>query len=550
MSLQPQAIYLVPEDTARVAHACFPHGNVYMQMYDQLGTIFHDQDFATLFPIQGQPAESPVRLALATILQFAEGLSDRQAADAVRSRIDWKYLLCLNLTDPGFNHTVLSEFRSRLLMGGAEQLLLDLLLSQFRALDLLKARGRQRTDSTHILAAVRSLNRLELVGETMRHALESLAVAAPAWLRSHSHPEWVERYHTRILDDRLPTSQAQRQARAETIGSDGRVLLTAIYATDAPSWLREIPAVQTLRHVWLQNYTWKEGALAWRANDDVPPPPYFISSPHDLDAHYAKKRSTSWIGYKLHITETCDDDAPPLITHVETMSGPTDDGAALVPTHAALQAKDLLPSLQVVDTGYMDAKRLVISEQQYGVALLGPPRRDERWQARSGHGFAAEHFKIDWERRIATCPAGKTSMDWRPTIDRRHNHVIKIRFARTDCGPCPSRARCTTSVTHRRTVTVRPQAQYEALQAARQREGTREYSQHYNHRAGIEGTLSYGVRAMGLRRSRYIGGARTHVQHILTAAAINFMRVGRWLAGEARAQTRRSAFACLHQTRT
>jgi transposase len=148
MSLQPQAIYLVPEDTARVAHACFPHGNVYMQMYDQLGTIFHDQDFATLFPIQGQPAESPVRLALATILQFAEGLSDRQAADAVRSRIDWKYLLCLNLTDPGFNHTVLSEFRSRLLMGGAEQLLLDLLLSQFRALDLLKARGQQRTDST------------------------------------------------------------------------------------------------------------------------------------------------------------------------------------------------------------------------------------------------------------------------------------------------------------------------------------------------------------------------------------------------------------------
>src|SRR5215510_9137947 len=134
-----------------------------MQVADRLGTIDQDAQFAALFPRRGQPAEAPARLALVTVLQFAEGFSDRQAADAVRGRIDWKYILGLELTDPGFDHTVLSEFRTRLLTGGAERLLLDTLLTRLRAQGLLKPRGRQRTDSTHILAAIRVLNRLERV---------------------------------------------------------------------------------------------------------------------------------------------------------------------------------------------------------------------------------------------------------------------------------------------------------------------------------------------------------------------------------------------------
>src|ERR687893_268057 len=160
MSLRPQVIHVVPEETARVARAAFPKGTIDTRMYDALGSIFAEQQFADLFPKRGQAAEAPVRLALATIMQFAEGLSDRQAADAVRGRIDWKYLLCLELTDPGFDHTVLSEFRSRLLDGSAELLLFDTLLTQFRALGLLKPRGKQRTDSTHVLATIRALNRL------------------------------------------------------------------------------------------------------------------------------------------------------------------------------------------------------------------------------------------------------------------------------------------------------------------------------------------------------------------------------------------------------
>src|SRR5215203_6164369 len=179
MSLQPHLLPSVPAATVRVANAAFPKGNRYMTMRDKLGVFYTDQDFASLYPTQGQPAETPWRLALVLVFQFMEGLSDRQAADAVRSRIDWKYALSLELNDPGFDASVLSEFRSRLIEGGQEMFLLDAMLRHFQQLDLLKARGRQRTDSTHVLAAVRALNRLELVREAMRHALDVLAEVAP-----------------------------------------------------------------------------------------------------------------------------------------------------------------------------------------------------------------------------------------------------------------------------------------------------------------------------------------------------------------------------------
>ncbi len=204
MSLQVQSRYEVPRETARIAQAVFPKGNVYMELYDTFGNLYEDEDFASLYPNDGQSAISPVQLSLVLILQFAEGLSDRQAAEAVRSRIDWKYLLCLELTDPGFHYSVLSEFRAQLLEGDAEQLLFEKLLTHFKGKGLLKKRGQQRTDSTHILGAIRTLNRVELVGETMRQALNILAVAVPEWMLAHSQPEWVEQYGARASDYHLP----------------------------------------------------------------------------------------------------------------------------------------------------------------------------------------------------------------------------------------------------------------------------------------------------------------------------------------------------------
>src|ERR1041385_7647785 len=184
MSLKPMAIPPVPPETARVARAAFPKGNLYLKLRERIGTIIHDEDFVALFAKDGAPGLPPWRLALVTLLQFHEQLSDRQAADAVRARIDWKYVLSLELTDAGFDFSVLSEFRARLLKGKAEERFLEKLLACCRTLGFVKARGQQRTDSTHVIAAVRYLNRLELVGETLRAALNDLAERAPDWLRT------------------------------------------------------------------------------------------------------------------------------------------------------------------------------------------------------------------------------------------------------------------------------------------------------------------------------------------------------------------------------
>jgi transposase len=539
----------VPEETARVAHAIFPKGNVYLRLADTFGSLFQDTDFAELFPVDGQPALSPVRLMLVLILQFAEGLSDRQAAEAVRTRIDWKYLLCLEITDSGFDYSVLSEFRARLIEHAWEQKLFDQLLSHVRAQGLLKGQKQQRTDSTHVLGAIRDLTRLELVGETLRYALDSLAVVAPDWTRAHCPVDWLERYGARLQEYRLPKGHAKRDAYAEVIGADGLTLWQALFDPATPSWLREIPAVQTLQRVWLQNYTWREnGVLRWRLADELPPALLAIRSPFDPEARFAHKRATDWVGYRVHLTETCEPEAPRIITHIETSAAPSHDGNFTTPIHAALQARGLLPTDHLVDTAYLDAALLVSSREQYGVNLVGPTRQDTTWQARQGgNAFIAKDFQIDWERQSATCPAGQRSQFWLPAIDSHGQPVIQIKFAKRDCRGCSLQTQCTRATPPRRALTVPRFAQYQALQAARERETTQAYAELYARRSGVEGTLSLGVRMFDLRRARYLGKTKLHLQHLLIAMAINLTRIARWL-DEPLTQARPSAFKRLFST--
>lgn len=273
MSLKPQAISPVPAETARIARAAYPKGNVYMQMRDGLGSIYTDEDFADLFPKDGQPAEAPWRLALVTVMQFVENLSDQQAADAVRGRLDWKYLLGLELTDSGFDASVLCEFRARLLDDHAEQVLFETMVDELKRRGLLKAGGRQRTDATHILAAVRAVNRVVCVGETLRATLNILAEVAPEWLRSFAPDEWYERYAHRVEEYRLPKGKEKRTALIETIGTDGSALLNMIFTAPELDWLRYIPAVETLRRVWVQQFEWIDGKLHFRSDENIPPPP-------------------------------------------------------------------------------------------------------------------------------------------------------------------------------------------------------------------------------------------------------------------------------------
>src|SRR5215212_7951299 len=240
--MRPKPIAPVPEDTARIARAAFPKGTTYIRMRDVLGAIYDDEDFAELFEARGRPAIAPWRLALVTVMQFSEGLSDRQAAEAVRARIDWKYALGLQLSDPGFNFSVLSEFRTRLVEGGKERLLLEELLEGCKERGYLKVRGRARTDSTHVLGALRILSKWERTAETMRAALNALAAADPEWLTEHADPEWFERYGRRVEDQRLPKGKEARTQYLNTVGADGMRLLAYLDAPYAPQSLKELLA--------------------------------------------------------------------------------------------------------------------------------------------------------------------------------------------------------------------------------------------------------------------------------------------------------------------
>lgn len=548
MSLHPQDFRRVPEDTVRVARAAFPNGHPYLTLRDELGVIYEDERFAPLFASsRGRPAESPGQLALVSALQFAEDLSDRQAADAVRGRIDWKYLLGLELTDPGFDYSVLSEFRGRVLAGGMECQLLDILLERLKERGLIRERGQQRSDSTHVLAAIRELNRLECVGETLRCALNSLAVVVPDWLREFVPPEWFERYAQRFDQWRLPDDLAERDALGEQIGRDGHHLLQTVYGPNVPVWLREVPAVEILRRVWMQQYYIEGETVRWRKpkTEGLPPPGHLIVSPYDVDVRMATRKGKEWTGYIVHLTESCEDGSPLLITNVETCASTTPDGALTETIHRHLDEKDLLPGEHLVDQGYVDAQGLVNSQIEHGVDLIGPVPSNTSWQARAGHGFDQTHFLIDWDAQQATCPQGQTSTYWRETQERHGNPIIYVQFAQQDCQACPQRVLCTRARQKPRRLKLRPQDQYVALQEARQRQETEEFKEKYKRRAGVEGAISQGVRGFGLRRSRYTGLPKTHLQHVLTAIAMNLVRLADWFAEMPRAQTRCSRFAAL-----
>lgn len=545
MSCDHPQWYVIPEATAQAARRAFPKGNRYMTLVEVLGPIFTNSDFADLYGHRGRPAAAPARLALVLVFQQIERLSDVAAAEAVRARIDWKYALALPLDDPGFDESILVEFRRRLLTAGAEERLLTLLLETLVDRGLLQARGRQRSDSTHVLALLRTLTRLTLVAETMRHALNALADAAPGWLAAHGDPAWAERYAARVEEYRLPQDPAARRLLETTVGQDGYALLQAVYDPSAPPALRRCPALGILRQVWVQQY-YGPHDVRWRTGEDLPPHARLIASPYEVEARFATKRQTAWTGYKVHLTETCDEERPHLITNVETTPATTNDVGVTDTIHAHLAARHLLPREHLLDTGYVAADVLVTSRRR-AVDVVGPALGDNSWQARQPDGLDVSCFAIDWEARHVTCPGGKRSVRWTPGHDKQGagQDLVAVQFDPDDCRGCPLRPRCTQAKTGPRTLRLRPREQHEALQTARRRQLTEAFKQLYAVRAGIEGALSQGVRAFGLRAARYRGQAKTYLQHLLVAVAMNIVRVAAWAEGIPRAQTRQSSFARL-----
>jgi transposase len=536
-----------------------------VQVRDRLGEWLGDEDFTAAFGVRGRPGWSPSRLALVTVLQRAEKLTDRLAAEAVRTRVDWQYLLGLPLDDPGFDDSVLAEFRGKVAEAGLEQVVLDALLAKLAADGLIRAGGKQRTDSTHVVAAVAALSRLELAGESVRAAVEALAAAAPAWLEQRiCVADWARRYGTPMTSWRPPASQAKQDEVAIAYARDGYALLEAVYGTTAPAWLRELPAVDVLRRVLLQNYarTITEGGrevIKRREKepegDGLPPGHARIASPYDTDARWGVKRDTFWLGYKLHVTETCDDqprcgcpaagDAgtgrrghdrdcaapafPNLITHVATAGATVTDNQMTSAIHEDLAEKNLAPGRSYLDSGYLSAELVVSALRTHGTALIGPLLADTSAQARAGAGYARADFAVDYDTRTVTCPQGKTSASWTPCTQRGQAAAVAT-FSVADCAPCPARSLCTTSGRKRRQLTVLPRDLAQAQAAARAAADTIPFQADYARRAGVEGTMHQAA-SHGARRARYRGLPKTRLDHVYMACALNLLRLHAYWTG-------------------
>jgi transposase len=555
---------------AALIEAKFPAGKqppLAVTVRRRLGEWLADEDFAAAFGVRGRPGWSPSRLALVTVLQMAENLTDRGAAEAVGRDLAWQYALGLGAGEEGFDHTVLSEFRARVTGHGLESVVLDRLLERLAAAGLVAAGGKQRTDSTHVVAAVAALNRLELAGESVRALLEALAAAHPGWLAQRiCLPDFERRYGTPMTSWRPPLSAARRKELATGYARDGYALLEAVYDPAAPPWLREIPAAGTLRLVLLQNYarsTDSRGREVIRRReagpdgDGLPPGHLRIASPYDLDARWGAKREEFWLGYKLHLTETCDDPpactcqaapaAPPgpgqgghraerhekgcgqlcrpnLITHVATTDATVGDAVMTMPAGQALAARNLAPGRHYLDSGYLSAELVVAAARAHGITLVGPLLGDTSAQARAGHGYARADFAIDYSAQAVTCPQGRTSSSWTPCTQGGKNLIV-AKFSAADCTPCPALTWCTTSTRHRRQLTLPPREVHEAQAIARAAESGTSWQADYARRAGIEGTIRQVTATCGSRRARYRGLARTRLEHTYTAAALNLLRL-------------------------
>jgi transposase len=518
----------MPEDLARIGAALLPADSPYRWIGDQLYALYDNAAFADLYHAEGKPAIHPVDLLFVLAFQALEDLGDRAAAEAVRLRLDWKYALHLPLDYAGFDFSVLSDFRARLVAHAASARLFDQLLAQLREQGLLTRRGRQRTDSLAILTRVRLLTRVELVVETLRLALRALLAADPTWVRATVPPTWEAQYGGRCLAERLSESERAR-LQTET-GRDGQWLLDRLAEATTPAALTSLPDVVTLRTVWLQQFELREEQVVFRdlrGYDGATQ----IQTPHDVQARWSKKGSATWVGDKLQVTETDDADRPHLITDIALTRSVEGDTTALADIQARQRARDMLPSERYVDQAYVSGATLEASAA-HGEDLIGPASTaDPSPQARRADGLTQAHFQIDLEARVASCPGGATAQG-----RLAKDGTLRFAFDDAQCGGCVLRERCCTGQGGRRLTTSPGHA---ALLAARARQTTEAFKTAYRaHRGGVEGCLSALVRGQGVRENRYIGRAKNHLRALMVGVAVNLRRAARWLAGK-RPQVRR-----------
>jgi hypothetical protein len=302
---------------------------------------------------------------------------------------------------------------------------------------------------------------------------------------------------------------------------------------EAPAKLRQLLQVAILRTAWNRHYVQNESpaggspSVRFKTNQEVSQVEEKVESTYDPEARYRSKSGMHWTGYMVHISETCDENSVHLITHVHTTPADVHEAMCTESIHKALADKGVPPLEHLVDAGYLSAELLVRSRDHYGIDLVGPARINPTWQTKVEGAYTGDQFTIDWEKREVHCPQGVVSKAWRDYNDAEGKPYHLIHFPKAACQNYQARALCTQTKQHLRRLHLHPRQEHEALHAARQRLKSEEGKQLYAQRSGVKGSLSQGVRAFGIRRRL----AKTHLQQVVTAVAINLDRVAVWLAG-------------------
>lgn len=527
MSLQDNWSTEIPEDTKSCGEQLLPADNPYRLVGEHVTEILSLADFRALYSQIGRGALCPIILALVTVFQFLERIPDRAAAQWAVLRLDWKYALHVPLLWPGFHFSSLSKYRQRLMEHEAERLVFERVLQWVQAYGLLKKHGQQRTDSTYVVGCVERLTRLELVWETLRVALRALKQAAPTWFEETLPAVFQATYQTRRSEWQL--SDTEIAAEMQQAGRDGVWLLSVL--ADAPSQVDSLVEIDTLQRVWAQQF---EVVVEAEPRVEVRPPSGrgkgkdLLVSPHDPEARWSKKRDTEWRGYKMHVTETVEDDpAGRFITDICAVTATEDDSETTGVIQQRLVAQDVPPEQHYVDQGYTSGANLAQSQAR-GIELVGPVGDDT---AGKPAGYRQSDFRLDFATQQARCPQGQVAPKWYPRPQADGYLGAEIQF-RDRCNDCPVQAQCAPGK-NGRTLKVNP---YHALLAQRRAEQHTPAFKHRMHRrAAIEGTISELTRTHGARRARYRGQSKVHLQMLFIGAAVNLKRAARAIARQATA---------------
>lgn len=509
----------IPEETRRIVESWLNEKSLFAFLGQHVDEIIKDADFAELYASSGRPGVNSVVLTLVTVFQFLEDLPDRAAAEQVRSRMDWKYVLRQELTWAGFNYSDLCNFRKRLVENEQEGLLFEKVLVYLKSKGFIKKKGKQRTDATHVLGQIRSMSRLELVLETMRVALSAVVSADAKWFLENLPASYSERYQEKRYDYRMKREEIDQLMKQA--GQDGRCLLEQL---EQMPQLVDLEQVQLLKRVLAEQFL-DATACEVMINPDADcdggtsqskpkDKSDTIQSPHEPDARYAKKRGKGWQGYKVQVTDSADEEAAHFIIDIQVTPANESDHQALDDIQDRLAARDLSPDKHYVDQAYMSGEHLA-SSREHDIDLRGYVQANASSKA---EGFRLQDFDIDIQNESATCPAGKHSVRWSPVSDTK-GVAYRASFGE-QCRDCPffNAEHCTSNPSGRRLDISR---YHDELQKRRHEMQDPDFKTDMHTRHGIEGTLSELVRTHGLRQARYRGQTKMQFQAYFTAVAFN-----------------------------